>query len=137
MSIILSQAQGKIPVTILTIQGDLDASNYQQVIASAKESYEAGARHLLFDMSDMRFMSSSGLVALHSVALIFQGKQPSDPENGWEAFHSIGRDQESKTQRFVKLLGPQPRVAHTLEISGMKEFFEVFTDQEAAVSSFE
>ena len=36
MSITLDQAQGKVPVTVLAIHGDLDASNYLEVIAQAQ-----------------------------------------------------------------------------------------------------
>lgn len=136
MSITINQAQGKVPVTILAIQGDLDASNFQDVITKAREVYQTGARYLLIDMSGMPFMSSSGLVALHSMAMLFQGKQPPDPEYGWEAFHSIDRVQDRGVQRFIKLLNPQPRVSRTLEVSGMNAFFEIHTDQETAIASF-
>ena len=136
MFIIKHQVKGESPITIISLQGDFDASNFQQIIDKGKEIYDSGTRCLLFDMSDIRFMSSAGLVALHSIALIFQGKQPSDPEYGWEAIHSIDRDQESRTQKHVKLINPQPRVIHTLEISGMKEFFEIFDDENTAIASF-
>jgi anti-anti-sigma regulatory factor len=137
MSITISQAQGKTHVTVLAIQGDLDAKNFREVIAKAGEAYKAGARCLLIDMSEMPFMSSSGLVALHSAILLFQGQQPADLEHGWEAFHAIDRALDSGIQKYVKLLTPQPRVCHTLEVTGMERFFEIYTDREAAVASFD
>jgi anti-anti-sigma regulatory factor len=136
MTITTSQAQGSVPVTILSIQGDLDASNYQQVIAAGQEAYDKGARRLLIDMGDVPFMSSSGLVALHSVALLMQGKEPPDPEYGWAAFHAAGRDVESGQQPYVKLLNPQPRVKRALEMASFDRFFEIHTDREEAIASF-
>ena len=136
MSITISQAQGKVPITILALQGDLDASNFQDVIVKAKDVYQSGGRYILLDMSGIPFMSSSGLVALHSVAILFQGKQPPDLEHGWEAFHSIDRDREGGLQRYVKLFDPQPRVSRTLEVSGMTSFFEIHTNLQSAIASF-
>lgn len=136
MTITIDQGQGKVPVTILRIQGDLDASNYQDVIDSASQAYEAGARDILVDMSDINFMSSSGLVALHSIALLMRGREIPDPEYGWEAFRTLDRDRESGVQEHVKLLKPQPQVDRSLEITGLKKFFEVYTDLDTALASF-
>jgi anti-anti-sigma regulatory factor len=136
MTITTSQAQGSVPVTILSIEGDLDASNYQQVIAAAQEAYDKGARQLLIDMSAVPFMSSSGLVALHSVALLMQGKEPPDPEYGWATFRAAGRDVDSGKQEYVKLLDPQPRVTRALEMASFDRFFEIYEDRETAIASF-
>ena len=136
MKITTSQAQGRVPVTILSLQGNLDGSNYQAVIAKANEVYTAGAQNLLIDMGEVPFMASSGLVALHSIALIMRGEEPPGPEAGWGAFHAIDRDRDSGLQQHLKLLNPQPTVDRTLEMTGMKEFFEIHTDLEAAVASF-
>ena len=65
MTIATSQAPGSpvVPVTMLSIQGGLDASNDQAVIDAAQAVYEKGARRLILDMSDVPYMSSAGLVA--------------------------------------------------------------------------
>ena len=136
MNLTLDQAQGRVPVTILGIHGELDGSNYQMLIARAKELYDAGSRYLLLDMSDMPFMASSGLVALHSIVKLLQGEKAPDPEAGWEALHAIGREHKTGKQPFVKLLNPQPKVSKTLDMTGMQEFFETHTDRAAAIASF-
>ena len=136
MTITIDQVQGKVPVTILGIQGDLDASNYQEVIDSATQACEAGTSNILIDMAEIQFMSSSGLVALHSIALLLRGEELPDPEYGWEAFSTLDRDRESGVQEHVKLLNPQPQVDRSLEITGLKKFFEVYTDLDTAVASF-
>jgi anti-anti-sigma regulatory factor len=136
MDITVDQAQGKVPVTILALHGDLDASNYQDVIAKAREAYAAGARRLIIDMRDTLYMGSSGLVALHGIALLMRGEQPPDPDSGWNAFHAMSHDKGEGPQANVKLVGVQPRVERTLEMTGLKSFFEIHSDLEAAVASF-
>ncbi len=127
---------GRVLVAILGVQGDLDASNYQDLIASAKELCSAGTQYILLDLTNTRYMSSSGLVALHSIALLLQGEKPLDPEDGWSALHSVGKGLQSGGKQAVKLLNPSPKVDRTLEIAGLKEFFEVYTDKEQAIASF-
>ena len=136
MFITTTEAQGKVPVTVLHVQGEMDASNYEQLIASARQAYDAGTRNLLIDMSEMPFMGSSGLVALHSAAILMRGETPPDPEGGWGALRSIDREREAGLQEHVKLLNPQPRVERVLKMAGFDQFFEVYADLETAIASF-
>jgi anti-anti-sigma regulatory factor len=136
MYITVTQAQGNVPVTVMRIQGELDASNYKRLIARAKEAYEMGTRNILLDLSEMPFMGSSGLVALHSVAVLLRGEVPPDPESGWAAIRAIDRDRGAALQQHIKLLNPQPRVDRVLEMAGFKQFFEVYADLETAIASF-
>ena len=135
MGISLSAVEGKNTLHILKIEGDLDAINYRQVITTVQEAYNAGAQDLIVDMSELKFMASSGLVALHSIALIMQGTQPPDPEHGWEAFHSIQRDVENKKQEHVTLVNPQPLIYKTLVKSGFSELFYIKDDIDSAINS--
>ena len=136
MNITVNQAQGTVPVTILITHGELDASNYQELIDIANQVYKEGTRYILLDMADTSFISSAGLVALHTIASLFRGSTPTDPEAGWEALHAIDRDREAGFQRYMKLLNPQPQVDQALEITGLKQFFEVYADRDQAVASF-
>ncbi len=136
MQMTFEHFQGRVPVTVLRLQGDLDASSYQAVIAQAQTLYAAGVRHLLVDMHQTPFMGSSGLVALHAMAALMRGEAPPGPEAGWEALHALNRDRESGMQQHLKLLGVQPQVDRVLERSGLKRYFEVHTDLQAAVASF-
>jgi anti-anti-sigma regulatory factor len=136
MNISVRQMQGRVQVTVLDVEGDLDASNYQDLMAKATEVYGAGAKDILLDLTGAPFVSSSGLVALHSVALMLSGGQPIGEENGWGAIHALGRGLGAGVQQHIKLLGPRPNVVRTLEKAGLIEFFEVHTDLDTAVASF-
>ncbi len=137
MHLTVEAVRGRVPVDILAIHGDLDASNFELVIAKARELYAAGARHLLLDLSDMPFMGSSGVVAIHSVALLMRNEEPPSPEHGWQAFHAIGHALEKQVEQFVKLLNPQPKVQRTLQMTGLDEFFDIYSDRDRAIASFE
>jgi hypothetical protein len=76
------------------------------------------------------------LVALHSAVQLLRGEQPPDPEAGWSTLKSVALDKLAGAQQLVKLLNPQPRVTRTLEMSGMNVFFEIYTDEAAAIASF-
>ena len=136
MEIAVQEVQAKVPVTIMQLQGELDASNYLQVVARAKELYAAGSRHLLLDLSNLAFMASSGLVALHSIVLIMNGEEPPDPEYGWSAFRAAAKAAEGQPAVVCKVLNPQPSVDRTLEVSGFKTFLGVYTDLETALAAF-
>jgi anti-anti-sigma factor len=137
MNITTEQTTARVPVTILRVQGDLDGSNYLDVIAKAKEAQQGGAKGLLLDLSGVPYMSSAGLVALHSAVQLLRGEQPPDPAAGWSTLKSVASSKPADgAQQFVKLLNPQPRVARTLEMSGMNVFFEAYTDETAALASF-
>ncbi len=136
MNISIRQVQGRVPIALLDVQGALDATNYQELIARATEVYGAGTRDILVDLSHTSFISSSGLVALHSVAVILKGEQPPNPEGGWSAIHAVGRGLGSGVQQHIKLLNPQPKVERVLEKAGLKELFEIHTDLAAALASF-
>jgi anti-anti-sigma regulatory factor len=120
----------------MRLSGELDASNFRNVIADAQKLYASGTRHLLVDMSELTFMSSSGLVSLHSIAKIFRGEQAPDLEHGWAAIHGMGEDIERGAEPNVKLINPQPKISSTLQKTGMDQFFQVFADQAAALASF-
>lgn len=123
------------PVTVLTTHGDIDASNYQELINLAQKLYQDGTRNLLLDLGDTAFISSSGLVALHSVAMLLNGGQPLDVEDGWSALQEMG-DGPGDLQTHLKLLNVQKRVDHTLDVSGLKPFYPIFTDRDTALASF-
>jgi anti-anti-sigma factor len=136
MNISVSQAEGRVPVTVLKLDGQLDGQNFQELIAKAQELHGAGARDFLLDLSDLTYISSAGLVALHSVALLARGEEIPDVEGGWSAYRSMGRTSEAGVQKHVKLLNPRNEIMGVLDMVGFSSVFEIFTDREEAIKSF-
>jgi anti-anti-sigma regulatory factor len=136
MNFSVESVQVKVPVTILAPDGDVDGSNYRLLIAKAQELHAAGTQYLLLDLQHVNYMSSAGLVALHSISKSLAGEAPPDPDSGWDAYHAVQRDRPAGAHAQLKLLNPQPRVEKLLEMAGMNTIFEVYKDRAAALASF-
>ena len=136
MEITVSTQQGRVPVTIVQPHGDLDASNYTELVERVEGLIKGGAKDFVMDLSDVPYMSSAGLVALHSLAITLRGEAPVNPDAGWAALKSMNRVRGSGIEKHIKLLSPQANVAGTFDKAGFTQFFEVFTDLQKAVDSF-
>lgn len=135
MDISERQVSGDTPVSILTLRGELDAANYLAVIDKVRQIYEDGTPRLVIDLSDVSFLSSSGLVALHSAALLMRGEQPPSPEAGWSAYHAIAKDVEGGFEDCCVLYNPQGRARKTLQMTGFDGFLHIYDDLDEAVAS--
>jgi anti-sigma B factor antagonist len=128
---------GAVPVTVVTLEGELDSSNFEAFVDEVRGLYDAGSRHLLLDLSGLTFLASSGLVALHSIVLVMRGEPPDDPEAGWGALHSLGLDVSSgSTQSDVQLAAPQPAVERVLQRTGLDRLFRIHPDRATAIAAF-
>jgi anti-anti-sigma factor len=136
MEITISQEQGRAVVSVIRIAGHLDGQTYQDLIMKANELVAAGTKNILLDLSDLTYISSAGLVSLHTIALMTRGEKLPDPEQGWSTLKSMDRTYDGGVQKHVKLLNLRPEVTKVLEMVGFSEFFEVFTDKQKAVDSF-
>lgn len=132
---VANKAVDGVQVAIMKLSGELDATNYLEVIEQVKAIHNHGTRRLVIDLSDVTFLSSSGLVALHSAALIMRGDQPPDPEAGWAAYHAIASDVEGGFESCCNLYNAQGRTRKTLELTGFSEFLEIHDDLDEAVAS--
>ena len=135
MNITISEAMGRVRVSVIRIEGQLDGQSYMELIDKAKALYGEGARDFLVDLTDMTYISSAGLVALHSIALLAKGEQLPDSESGWSAYRSI-KNSAPSLQEHIKLLNPREEVKSVLEMVGFDRVFSAFTDFDEAVKSF-
>lgn len=135
MDISVQQVPSEIPISILKLGGELDAANYLAVIERVRQIYDAGTPRLVIDLSDVTFLSSSGLVALHSAALLMRGDQPPSPEAGWAAYHSIASDVEGGFENCCVLYNPQGRARKTLQMTGFDGFLRIYDDLDEALSA--
>lgn len=136
MDITISQEQGSAPVTVLKLSGQLDGQTYQDLIMKAQQVIGDGTKNILLDLSDLTYISSAGLVSLHTIALLLKGETPPDPEQGWSALKSMGDSSGGGMQPRIKLLNPRPEVISVLDMVGFSAVFEVFTDRQKAIESF-
>ncbi len=132
MDITVTQEQGRVPVTVLHINGSVDASSYEQLQSRAEQSIREGATHLLLDLTQVPYLSSAGLRAINHVYNLFH-KASTRAED--EA-----RKQGLRTGKYkshhLKLLSPNPRVLEVLKTTGFDMFLEIHDSQQEAVDSF-
>jgi len=134
-----SPTHSNVQITILKLVGDLDGSNFREVIERAEQVCNAGASNLLIDLSEMRFMSSAGLATLQGVAVLMRKKELPGSNDSWTSLDEL-KDKASnpgEPEKRVKLFNPQPRVMKSLEMVGYDKIFEIFTDRQAALAAFQ
>jgi len=76
-------------------------------------------------------ISSTGIVGIHKIALLYSGAIQDVEENENPDFTHV-----SNARKHVRLLNPQPDVDKSLETAGMKLFFKIFNNLEDAINSF-
>jgi anti-anti-sigma regulatory factor len=130
MEINISVEQAKEAVAVMKLKGDINASNFMEIVDKASETYKNPSRYLIIDLSEVPSISSTGMVAIHKIALIYSGV-PQDVE----ANENPDFTHSNEARKYVRLLNPQPEVDKTLTKAGMKLFFKFFNDLDSALKS--
>jgi len=123
-------------IAVIQLHG---AMNGKMLVAEAQKLYDAGTRNLVLDMSELTFISSAGLSALHHIALVYRGEGQPNFKEDRSAIHAMRDERESgfQLQKNVKLFNPSEAIQDVLGVVGFKAFFEIFTDLDAAIASFQ
>jgi len=123
-----SQEQGKSPVTVLHLNGQLDGSTESQLLEAARQAHEEGAKHLLLDLSELTILTSAGLRAIQNILRLFTPQEDKDliRRHGEEPYKSP----------YLKLVCPNPQIYYILNISGFLQNLLIYNDLNEAVGSF-
>jgi hypothetical protein len=132
MEVIASQEEGRVPVTVFQVKGNLAASTYEQLEQQAQEAYDAGTRYLLLDLAGVNFLSSAGIRAIHKIYELLRGDSPAESD---EAVREGIREGTYKSSH-LKLLKPKRQVLETLQMAGLDMYLEIHTDRKKAIDSF-
>jgi len=134
MEIKITTENGKVPVTIMHVDGNIDSLTAGMFLAKAEELIVGGARYILVDLSHVPFISSAGLRSLNDIF------------NHLRSLHTdVNLSDDAVKEGIVagtyksphlKLLNLSKDVKHSFELSGFDLFIETYTDQKAAVASF-
>lgn len=119
LHIAVATESAKVPVSVLFLKGQLDASTQPVLEAKAGEAIDGGAKGLLLDMSEVTYMGSAGLRAMLAIA---------NKLNAGEAV----------TRRFanLRLLKPSADVRKVLKTLGFEYEMQIFDSLDQAVASF-
>ncbi len=114
MSLIkITQAQGRVPVTIFHLQDRITLENFAELERIARETYDDGMRDLVMDLSQAASLTSiaiRAIVILHKLLSTDQGKH-------------------------LKIAGSM-LIRELLDIAGVTQYVEVYDTVEEAVASF-
>ena len=135
MTMDVERLGGTQSVTVIALTGELDASNYEQVIEIVRTAYADGSRGLVLDLEQLTFMASSGLFALHSAVRIMSGETPPDPEEGWGALHQMAQDDAQASN--VRLAAAQEPIARVLDRTGMLRLFALDGSRADAIAALQ
>jgi len=134
MEIKVFTENGRVPVTILHVDGDIDSSNYQIFQNKAEELIEGGARHFLIDLSHSKFISSAGFRAFHILYNKLRSIHPDENLSEDEIKQGIAAG--TYKSPHLKLLNLSEETSKAFQLAGFDLFIETFTDQKKAVATF-
>ncbi|HZD10228.1 MAG TPA: STAS domain-containing protein [Candidatus Binatia bacterium] len=130
MEIRVSHEEGRVPVTVFHLQGDL--IHEEPLQSRTKEEYEAGMRNLLLDLKEVPYISSAGLRVLHYVYNLLNSGN--DGEDGQEVRRGIVSG--SYKSEHLKLLRPSKNALKALSIAGYDMFLDIHDSEKEAVAAF-
>ena len=134
MEIKVLTENGRVPVTVMHVDGNIDSATYEVFKAKADELIKGGARHILVDLSHAPFVSSAGLRALHSLFNELRALHP-DTNLSEEAVKK-GISAGTYKSPHLKLLNLSKETQTSFTLSGFDMFIETFTDMKKAIASF-
>lgn len=113
---ITKSVEGK--VTILHLNGALDAVGEESLLAFARDIYDEGGHFLLLDLAKVDIMTSAGMRALHKVFKMFTPR-----EEMYKVHH-------------VKLCRAPQVLYQSLGVTGFLQNIPAYETMQEAVSSF-
>ena len=129
MEITVSQEQGRVPVTVVHVRGNIDSTSYEQFQTRVNGLIQHGSTDMLLDLHDVPYMSSAGLRVLN---LIYnQLNREQDPSTV-----SKGVSAGTYKAAHFKLLAPSARVKETLKMSGFDMFLDIHSNLKDALAAF-
>jgi len=123
MIIRVAHEQGRVPVTVFYVQGQINLGSTPQLEKMAHTEYDNGMRDLLIDLSEATSLTSAGLRTL-VVLYRLLGDSSSDASGS------------RRKSAHLKLLNLPPDLRQVIQIAGFDRFIDIHGDLPAAVASF-
>lgn len=125
----------KPAVAVMYVAGNVDGSNYQELIKQGQMLYADGVRRLVLELSQCAYMSSSGLVALSALAKLLHGDTLPNMENGWAVLKAMDDARSGSTKQQIALVNPTARVDRVLDLAGLKTMLPIYPDVPSALTA--
>ena len=132
MEVTVSQQQGRVPVTVFHVKGDIDGSTYAPLQAQIEQAVQSGAHNVVLDLTEVNYMSSAGIRLINHTFNLLRGNLPQESD---EAMKKGLRDGTFKSPH-LKLVKPSPHVMEVLKTAGIDMIVESHPSVKDAVASF-
>lgn len=134
MEIKVSTENGRVPVTVLHVDGNIDSATYQVFQSKVNELIKDGAQYILVDLAHAPYVSSAGFRALHQIFNDLRARHPSSNLSEEEVKKGISAG--TYKSPHLKLLNLSKETRTTFEMSGFDMFIETYDDRKKAIASF-
>ena len=134
MEIITSIENGRVPVTVMQIIGNIDSTTYDAFTLKANELIHDGAHHILVDLSQSPFISSAGLRTIHG--LVKKLRTLNSDTDLSEAEYKKRISTGAYKSPHIKLLNLSQETYTAFTLSGLDMVIETYTDKATALASF-
>lgn len=132
MEIIVSQRQGRVPVTVFHVKGDINTETYEQFQSQARQAIQTGTRHVALDLTEVSYVSSYGI---RGISQVFTWLRDASQGEGAQALDRDLKDGKWKSPH-LKLVNPSSQVRQVLTTTGVDMFLEIHGDLQHAIDSF-
>lgn len=126
LEITVRQLQGRVPVTVMRLKGDLDSAGTEVFDARSQEIITAGAKDVLVDLTHVPFMSSAGIRSMHR---LFNQLHPEGSEE-YKRIMDEGVRKGTYKAPHMKLFNPSKRVLNLFEMMSMDMYMDILTGKE-------
>lgn len=134
MEIKVSYEQARVPITVMQVHGNIDSATHEAFRLKAEELIQDGARFILVDLTQVPFVSSSGLRALHGILNELRTLQPDARLSDLDMKLQIAKGLYKSPH--LKLLNLSRETRTAFELSGFYLFIETFGDLKSALAAF-
>ena len=128
MHIVVTHEEGDVPVSVVFIRGDMTSEEPLKEVA--KKEHDDGASNILLDLSDVPYISSSGLRAIHYIYDLFRVISGDDSER------KKGITSGTYKSHHLKLLNPSKNSMKALQVSGYDMFLNIYDTLDDALASY-
>lgn len=132
MDIKVTTENGRVPVTVITVTGNIDTSSFEAFLSKAEELIQGGARYILIDLSNVPYMSSAGLRVMNAMFNRLRSNYSDMTEE--EVLQAVNAGTYKSPN--LKLLNLSEHTKFAFETAGFDMYIETFTDRNTAINSF-
>ena len=117
------------PVAVRRVTGPVTESG--ALLEQAQAAFDKGMRHMLIDFSNVPYMATAGLRALHAIYMLLRDAAGADA-----AAVGSGISAGTYASPHLKLLNPNKHVLEVLKTAGYDMFLQIHTNYQQALDSF-